>query len=309
VKVHLDTDFAGDTDDAAALAMLLGWPDVELVGITTVADPDGRRAGYVARMLEIAHRDDIPIAAGAGASLAGAFMGGLPDHDTYWGGAAVAPLHPSADASTELMRASIHSGAIVIGIGPFTNLARLEAVHPGALATTRVTLMGGWIEPAAPSLPQWGPDMDWNTQCDTAAAQQVFTASGELLLATLPGTLRGQLRRTDLARLEASGPIGRLLARQARAYATANDTGAWGRGFDDVADDLCNFQYDPVACASAVGWAGASVATMSLAPRLDGDVLRYVRADGGKQVRVLVDIDGARFSEAWLRAVERADAG
>jgi hypothetical protein len=44
VRIHLDTDLGGDTDDACALAMLLGWPDVEITGITTVADPGGRRA-------------------------------------------------------------------------------------------------------------------------------------------------------------------------------------------------------------------------------------------------------------------------
>ena len=48
---HLDTDFAGDTDDACALAMVLGWPDTEVVGITTTADPEGRRAGYAAHFL------------------------------------------------------------------------------------------------------------------------------------------------------------------------------------------------------------------------------------------------------------------
>ena len=39
MPIHLDTDLGGDPDDACALAMLLGWPDVELVGITTTADP------------------------------------------------------------------------------------------------------------------------------------------------------------------------------------------------------------------------------------------------------------------------------
>src|SRR5436189_172857 len=43
MRVHLDTDFGGDPDDACALAMLLGWPDVELVGITTTTDRGGRR--------------------------------------------------------------------------------------------------------------------------------------------------------------------------------------------------------------------------------------------------------------------------
>jgi inosine-uridine nucleoside N-ribohydrolase len=34
--VHLDTDLGGDTDDACALALLLGQAGVELAGITTV---------------------------------------------------------------------------------------------------------------------------------------------------------------------------------------------------------------------------------------------------------------------------------
>jgi Inosine-uridine preferring nucleoside hydrolase len=65
VRIHLDTDLGGDTDDACALAMLLGWPDVEITGITTVADPGGRRAACVAHLLRLAGRDDIPLAAGA----------------------------------------------------------------------------------------------------------------------------------------------------------------------------------------------------------------------------------------------------
>lgn len=61
IRVHLDTDFGSDTDDACALAMLLGWPDVEIVGITTTIDPGGIRAGFVARCLELAGRTGIPV--------------------------------------------------------------------------------------------------------------------------------------------------------------------------------------------------------------------------------------------------------
>jgi purine nucleosidase len=58
--VHLDTDLGGDTDDACALALLLGQAGVELAGITTVADRDGHRAGYVRHYLSLAGRDGIP---------------------------------------------------------------------------------------------------------------------------------------------------------------------------------------------------------------------------------------------------------
>ena len=69
MRVHLDTDFGGDTDDACALAYLLARDDVDLVGVTTVADADGRRAAYARYLLELAGRAGVPVATGAARSL------------------------------------------------------------------------------------------------------------------------------------------------------------------------------------------------------------------------------------------------
>ena len=83
LKLHLDTDFAGDPDDACALALVLASAGVQLTGITTVADEDGRRAGYVRRFLEVCGFPPgfVPVAAGAGWSLTdGSEMGAIPDH-------------------------------------------------------------------------------------------------------------------------------------------------------------------------------------------------------------------------------------
>jgi inosine-uridine nucleoside N-ribohydrolase len=49
MRVHLDTDIGGDTDDACALAMLLGVPDVDLLGVTTTSDASGAGAARAAR--------------------------------------------------------------------------------------------------------------------------------------------------------------------------------------------------------------------------------------------------------------------
>ncbi|HEX5496298.1 MAG TPA: nucleoside hydrolase [Mycobacteriales bacterium] len=131
MRLHIDTDFGGDTDDACALAMVLGWPGADVVGITTTADPDGQRAGYVARFLELAGRDGIPVAAGAGRSATtGQPMGDIPDHDRYW----PMPVHPApapAGAAVDLLDRSIGLGATVVAIGPYTNLAALADARPG----------------------------------------------------------------------------------------------------------------------------------------------------------------------------------
>lgn len=52
-KIHLDTDLGGDIDDLCALAMLLRWRNVELTGITTVAENGGKRAGHTRYVLNI----------------------------------------------------------------------------------------------------------------------------------------------------------------------------------------------------------------------------------------------------------------
>jgi hypothetical protein len=52
VRVHVDTDLGDDPDDLSALAYLLARLDVDLVGVTTVDDPDGWRAD-LARDLDL----------------------------------------------------------------------------------------------------------------------------------------------------------------------------------------------------------------------------------------------------------------
>jgi hypothetical protein len=59
-RIHLDTDIGGDTDDLCALAMLLGWADVELVGVTTCTDSGGLRAGLARYALRLAGQEGVP---------------------------------------------------------------------------------------------------------------------------------------------------------------------------------------------------------------------------------------------------------
>jgi hypothetical protein len=64
-----------------------------------------------------------------------------------------------------------------------------------------------------------------------------------------------------------------------------------------------------VACAVAAGWNGAVVEEQHLQPVMEGDVLRFQRDQDGRLVRVVVDLDEASFTNAWLAAVEAAQRG
>ncbi len=59
----------------------------------------------------------------------------------------------------------------------------------------------------------------------------------------------------------------------------------------------------------ALGWPGAVVEEMRLRPVLERGVLRFRRDRQGRPTRVVVDVDGTGFTEAWLSAVEAAQRG
>jgi purine nucleosidase len=123
---------------------------------------------------------------------------------------------------------------------------------------------------------------------------------------TLPATLHAHLTAAQLPRLAASGPLGGLLARQAKAHGEDHHMAQLGRAHPALPDDLVNFHYDPVACAVAIGWPGAVVQQRHLLPVLDGAVLRFETDQTGRSTRVVVHLDGEAFVNTWITAVEAA---
>ena len=116
LKLHIDTDLGGDIDDLCALAMVLNWPDVELLAVTTVAEHKGKRAGYVRYVLGLADREDIPVAAGADVSL-DCFRSwqGLPDEDNYLP-EPIPPVPPYLDQCLPFLSRSFEPAARIAAI-------------------------------------------------------------------------------------------------------------------------------------------------------------------------------------------------
>lgn len=305
MKIHLDTDFGGDPDDACALVMLLGTVGVEITGITTNLDEGGRRAGCVKHYLEMLGRSDIPVAAGAARS-----MTTLETYESTWGDRRYwpdgVPAAPSpAGAATELLTAGIAAGATIVAIGAHTNLAVAEMAERGSLSRVPIVAMGGFLGEMPDDFPPWEADRDFNVQCDTRAAEVVARAE-DLTLSTITGTARAQLRQRDLDRLRSAGPAGELLARQSLAYAEDEDRSSMHDDHPGIAPDFVNFHWDPVACAVATGWAGATVVEHSLRTVRRDDLLVFEDQPLGPGTKVVEDIDADAFTEHWLSCVEAA---
>ncbi len=302
LRIHLDTDLGSDTDDLCALAMLLGWPGVEVVGVTTVSDPGGIRAGMTRYALGLADRSDVPVAAGAEGSLGGYFIP-LEFPDVWPEPIEPAPSGPGA--AIELLEANVAAGATVVAIGPFTNLAILEAARPGALAEVPLVVMGGWITPPLAGYPEWVWDQEVNTQQDALAAKVVFERCRPVAT-QIAATLETFLRERDLPALEEAGPLARLIADQARARGREHNMSRLPERHPVLPQDLLNFQYDPLAAAIACGWDGARTQKLSLRPELIGDKLRLPIDEDGVPTTVVMGADGERLARDWSDAVVRA---
>ncbi len=306
-QLHLDTDIGGDIDDLAALAMLLNWPDLDLLAITTNSDDEGRRAGYARYALALAGQEEIPVAAGA--DVSGGYyrvQPGFPLESAYWP-EPVSPAPGPLDAALDLLEHSIEQGALILAIGAYTNLALLERRSPGILRKARLFLMGGYLYPPRAGYPRWGYDMDWNIQVDVTSAHAVLQHSLPTLI-PLSVTVETALRRAYLPALKAAGPLAQLIACQAEAFALdEKNEEVHGKSCAGLPDDIINFQHDPLACAIALGWReGVTIETVPVTTTVEDGWLRQRVDAAGVLTQVVTHVNGAAFSEFWLSRVIEA---
>lgn len=305
LKIHLDTDFGGDIDDICALAMLLRWPDdIQLTGVTTVAEINGRRAGQVKYVLELEGRSEVPVAVGADISQGFyPYELGLPPEDRYWR-KPIAPLLTASNEAVELLKKSVEQEATIIGIGPLSNLYLLETKYPGILHDARLFLMGGYVYPPREGYPQWRDEDDFNLQVDARSALCV-TENGNPTFVPFSVTVETALQRKHLEALRRAGALGQVLARQAEAFAEDEKIGEkFSKTCNKLPSDILNFQHDPLCCAIALSWnEGVEISQIPLKTELkDGLLHREIDVEG-KPTQVVTKIDGERFSQFWVETI------
>lgn len=304
IKVHLDTDFGGDIDDICALALLLKSPNVEITGVTTVAENGGKRAGQVLYTLKIAGRDAIPVKAGA--DNAGGFYPielGLPAEEKYWP-EPIIPLKGSIDEALELLKLSIDQGAIIVAIGPLTNLYLLDIKYPGILKQTEIFFMGGYVHPPHPGFPDWKNEWDFNKQVDIKSAKHVFENSN-ITLVQLSSTEETFITEADLGPLKKSDPLGKLLAKQAEQWKKDEKIAEKYKDCEKIPKDIINFQYDPLTAAIALGWDGAHIEELPLIIVEKDNILHELIDNSGKIIKVVSKVDGMKFNKFWLSRVTK----
>lgn len=225
-RIILDTDLGTDVDDAMALAVLLGHPDVDLVAVTTVYGDTGLRARLAQRYAGLAGRR-VAAYAGRSATRSGRAV--------WWAGHE-GSLHEGLDdevvetddAVEVLVRTAARSPGelVVIAIGPLTNVAAaLDADAAFATNVRRVVIMGGSFAP---------PAAEHNVRSDDLAAQRVFASSLTTVVTGLEITQQLRVGPDEVARMTAAGPLGAAVGRDIDQWWAHGGT-AWNVPHDPVA--------------------------------------------------------------------------
>jgi pyrimidine-specific ribonucleoside hydrolase len=218
----IDTD--PGIDDALAILLALASPEVDLRLVTTVHGNVElpQTTDNALRVLHLAGRSDVPVAAGARSSLVHPQpeRAGHVHGESGLGGvllpASPVPVdpRPAVVALAELLMTSPEP-VTVAAIGPLTNLALLLGVYPQAAARIgRLVVMcgatgtGGNVTAAA----------EFNAWADAEAAQAVLTAGLPTVMVGLDVTLPTVLPGEGIARFAAAGPVGEQAAAILQQY-------------------------------------------------------------------------------------------
>lgn len=296
-------------DDAVAILLALGSPDIRLLAITTCfgncAVEDATNNAL--RVLALAGRDDIPVARGAAGPLNGEVALGNYVHGVSGldGPALPDPLTgPVGESAHELLRRTLTEAVepvTVVVTGPMTNLGRLLDEEPGLVdKIAEIVFMGGSTERGNHT-----PTAEFNTYADPEALDVVLRSGVRLRMVGL--NLTHQALATPAV----------VEAMAAMPHTVGRTTAAWMGFFGDSYERIWEFSAPPVhdPCTIAalldpevIAWRECFVAV-----ELDGTWTRGTTVvdlfgrypDRQPNVSVAMQLDAERYWALVLTALDR----
>lgn len=201
-------------DDAIALLLALASPELEVLGVTTVAGNAEleKTTANALRILEFVGRDDVPVHAGADRPLVRERH--VAEHVHGKSGLDGPDLPPPRTAAAsghavQFLAEQIQTrdGAVtLVPTGPLTNIALLLALEPDA-RPERIVLMGGSIGEGNVT-----PAAEFNIWADPEAARRVFDSGIDVTMAGLDVTHKALMTPEHAERLRRGGRVGTLVA-------------------------------------------------------------------------------------------------
>ena len=303
IPVILDVD--PGHDDAVALMLACGAPELEVLAVTTVAGnaPLEKTTRNALRILSLIGRTDVPVAAGASSPLQRSLHTAEDIHgESGLGGPEIpeAAFEPDGRGATELI-ADILRGTpepvTLIPVGPLTNVASFLREHPELRdRIARISLMGGSI-----GLGNTTPAAEFNVYVDPEAAREVFESGLPITMSGLDVTHQAGVGPEERERLRSLGRIGGVVAELMEFFAATYER---IYGFD--APPL----HDPVAVAAVLEPELLKTRPMRVDVECEGELTRgetvcdfYGVTGRPPNARVGVELDRDAFFEVLYRAL------
>jgi inosine-uridine nucleoside N-ribohydrolase len=323
-RTRLIIDVDTGIDDAFALLYACAHPDVELVGVSTVAgNVDLKRATRNTRaVLALARRADVPVWPGCAQPLLKAPRDASAVHGDSGLGYAKLPEPAVAATPTHAIDAIISAARAkpgtlrLVATGPLTNVAAALLREPELpKLVERLVLMGGAFREAG----NVTPAAEFNIWHDPEAARMVFrafaaTGAAPLIAVGLDVTHQTQLVPGDLAALAArceglphAPALLRFLEDSARHYFELMEKRTGARVLT---------LHDPLAVAAAID--PSLIVTQPVAVDVEtagaltsGMTVADWRGVWGQTpgAHVAVAVEAKRFVEEFLAAMERLARG
>ena len=235
-------------DDAVALMLACGHPDLDLLAVTTVAGnvPIEKTTRNALRVLALVGRHDVPVGVGASGPLKRPLHTAEDIHgESGLDGPEELPdadFGPDERGAVELISETLRASrepVTLVPVGPLTNIALLLRRHPDLKARiARVSLMGGSI-----GLGNTTPAAEFNIYVDPEAASEVFESGLPITMSGLDVTHLADVGPEERKLLRATGRVGGVVA-GFLDYFAANYENTFG--FDDPP------LHDPVAVAAVL---------------------------------------------------------
>lgn len=216
-RIIIDTD--PGQDDAAAILLALGSPEIEILGITAVAGnvPLALTAVNARKILELAGRTEIPVYAGCDRPLVRKLVTAEHVHGKSGldGVELPAPTMPlqeghAVDFIVATLRHEPAGSVTLVPLGPLTNIAvALRQAPDIAERIAGIVLMGG----AYFQVGNITPAAEFNIYVDPEAAADVFACGAPITVLPLDATHKTLVTRERNAAFRALGtPAGRAMA-------------------------------------------------------------------------------------------------
>jgi inosine-uridine nucleoside N-ribohydrolase len=291
-------------DDALALILALKSPEVQVLGITTVAGnaPVETTSANARRVLECLDAVNIPVAMGAANPLNQPLEDALSYHGPDGLGecglpSPLTPLSP-VEACDFLARSVLDAPGEVtlLATGPLTNVAYAFELHPELPERIAgLVLMGGAYGLTPYGIGNRNPYAEFNIWQDPEAAGIVFNSGADIFAVGLDVTM-------DPAACLSSQHLEQIRARHTPAAHLVAQLVEY-----EVKYHGCCRMHDPLALAvlldaSLVDFTSARVEVVK-GNDWDRGVTRILSSGSSQLIHVASAVDGPRFIELFLRRI------